>query len=140
MVLPAPKTKQTQIWRYDSTMNRLLKVGGSESVPPVHTRAFSLVHIPWSAGDDSSIKDKWLAKLGEVQVETAADPGGLKDALMQHPFECTPPVSPDHRAHLETLQSQRDGNLIIALTVPGEKAPFLWRWDEESQVLSRMSL
>ncbi len=140
VVLPRAKVRETQLWRYDGKKNLLMKVAGSARVAPVNAGSFTVMQIPWVGHPGPAIKDKRLAPLGEVTVTDYTDPGGLVEALMHHPNECTPPITPDQIAHFEELQTSVDDNLVLAVSVRSNKQPFLWRWDQEARLLKRMTI
>ena len=66
----------------------------------------------------------------------------FKDQLMEHPYECIPPIDGDILTYLSIYQKLHpQAEVYIALAVGGSIAPnkiLLWRWDPTSALLMKV--
>jgi hypothetical protein len=98
--------------------------------------------MAWPAKEISALPQKSLAQLGRANlavVDASAEYTDFVEQLTEYPNECWPEIGIEMIEALEAEQATvPHTDLYLALNIPGERQPLIWRWDNQKTRLSRI--
>jgi hypothetical protein len=137
VVLDTASSKERLAWRWDGT--RLSRVVHRPTRAHADLGSASVLGLSWPGQEDGERLAGGLEQVYGIHATSRTHLEGdqavdLIDQLMEHPNECSAVLS---AANLEALGalSQADEPLLVAVQVPSERTPKVWRWDPEQEAL-----